>query len=579
MAHDPDRDPDGSAGAQRPAHGASFGTEETMVPSSGHHDALSSADTMAPSSGHFAVPGASTPGGPRSGDALSSLVSAETVAPTSGVGHSGGFGNPSGPTGDLAPGDRAGEYVVERLIGEGGFGKVFAGVHPVIGKAVAIKVLHVRYSSDPDIVSRFVAEARAVNQIGHDGIIDIFAFGSLPDGRQYYVMELLEGQSLRELIQSRGRLDLDETVDVLRQVAGALDAAHGSGVAHRDFKPDNIFLTPRDGGWRAKLLDFGVAKLMAPDSNVDHKTATGASVGTPAYMAPEQVIGKNVDHRADIYAFGVVAFHMLTGQLPFAADSAFSIMTAHVNEPPPDPLSLVDSLPRGLEQVLGWALAKAPDERPPSCMAFVDRLAALGKRPEALPLPTGPQPTISNLPVDGGGARTGIALAAVALLALAGAGAWFVLGGDPPPPEQPPPAQAPVVTTPPPPAPEPAVPDAAPPDVAPPVDASLPAKVEVQLSGLPDGASVLGPDGDVLRTGDGPVELDRGTETVTLTFEAEGFEDNALDVVPKANMVVQVALKPTPKAPVRRTRRAPPKANPTPKPPPRKPKADDLPDF
>ncbi len=565
MANDPDRmsRPPARSGGQ-PTSDPAFATDETMAPS-GALDALSSAETMAPSS-----------------DSMSSLVSAETVAPTSGLGYaetgmsSDGFSGGGSNGGDLAPGERAGEYVVERLIGEGGFGKVFAGVHPVIGKPVAIKVLHLRYSADPDIVSRFVAEARAVNQIGHEGIIDIFAFGSLPDGRQYYVMELLEGRTLRRLIKDRGRLELDETVDLLRQVGGALDAAHAAGVAHRDFKPDNIFLTPRGDRWRVKLLDFGVAKLMSPESNVDHRTATGASVGTPAYMAPEQVVGKNVDHRADIYAFGVVAFHMLTGQLPFAADSAFSIMTAHVNEPPPDPLALVDSLPRGLEQVLGWALAKSPEDRPPSCLAFVDRLAALDQR---MGLPTGPQPTVDISVIrDGGGSKAPLALIALVVIALAAA-AWFVLGGEPDPPPGDPiaaagsaqPAAPPVAAPAPPDATVDAAARAAPVDAA--VDAALPARVEVRISGLPADAKVLGPDGALLRTGDGPVEIARSEDAVTLTFEAPGFLDATQPVVPDRDRLVGVTMA---RAPVRRVDKPRPKPRPTtPKPP----TGNELPDF
>ncbi|HRI71204.1 MAG TPA: serine/threonine-protein kinase, partial [Polyangium sp.] len=212
----------------------------------------------------------------------------------------------------LKTGHVVGEYRIERKIGEGGFGAVYSAVHPVIGKSAAIKVLSPQFSADPVMVSRFISEARAVNQIRNRGIIDIFAFGKLDDGRQYYIMELLEGKTLEEYLRERGRLRPAEALPLLRQIGRALDAAHAAGIAHRDMKPENVFLVfDEDGTILPKLLDFGIAKLLGDSQQ--SKTRTGTPMGTPLYMSPEQCRGKQVDHRTDIYSFGVMTHVMLTG--------------------------------------------------------------------------------------------------------------------------------------------------------------------------------------------------------------------------------------------------------------------------
>ena len=181
---------------------------------------------------------------------------------------------------DVPAGEMVGEYRIVSKLGEGGFGTVYRGEHPVIGKAVAIKVLSRQLSSSPEMVSRFIAEARAANQVRSRHIIDIFAFGALPDGRQYFVMELLDGKTLEDHLRERGRLSPSETVTILRGVARALDAAHAAGIVHRDLKPENVFLVDEeDGVVIPKLLDFGIAKLMG-DATGSHKTRTGVPMGT-----------------------------------------------------------------------------------------------------------------------------------------------------------------------------------------------------------------------------------------------------------------------------------------------------------
>ncbi len=276
--------------------------------------------------------------------------------------------------GELREGDLVGEYRIEKKIGEGGFGKVYAAVHPVIGKRAAIKVLNREYSSNTAVLSRFVSEARAVNQIRHRNIIDIFSFGALPSGLQYLVMELLEGETLDAYLTKHGHVAPSEALPILMRIAKAIDAAHAAGIAHRDLKPENVFLCFDDeGGVYPKLLDFGIAKLMG-DTNVNHKTRTGAAMGTPLYMSPEQCRGKGVDHRTDLYSFGVMVHEILTGKLPFDGDSMMDLMFKHAQEPPPAMSSVNPALPPTLDAPVLALLAKAPEARPANLGEAVDAL-------------------------------------------------------------------------------------------------------------------------------------------------------------------------------------------------------------
>lgn len=287
----------------------------------------------------------------------------------------------------LEAGDRVGEYEIEAKIGEGGFGSVFRAVHPVIGKVVAVKVLHRRYSAQPEMVRRFVAEARAVNQIRHRNIIDIFAFGHIEDGRHFYVMEYLEGVTLEQHITQHGPMSLTESIPILRRLARALDAAHAKGIAHRDLKPDNVFMSvDEEGGSQPKLLDFGIAKLLAEEAPEKFKTRTGAPIGTPQYMSPEQCRGRGVDHRTDIYGFGIMAYRMLTGVLPFDGEDYMEILLAHLQQEPRPPSSIVSSLPHGVDEAILWMLQKDPAERPPNLSAAVRSLEGAAEA-AGIPLP------------------------------------------------------------------------------------------------------------------------------------------------------------------------------------------------
>jgi serine/threonine-protein kinase len=266
---------------------------------------------------------------------------------------------------ELAPGTDVGGYVIDAKIGEGGMGVVYGARHPRIGKRVAIKVLSPAYSNNASAVSRFEQEARLVNEIHHPNIVDVFQFGELPDRRSYFIMEWLDGESLSARID-RAPLTAHEAMEILEVVCEAVEAAHEHGVVHRDLKSDNIFLVATRGKRSVKLLDFGLAKLSGKtDLSSSTRTRTGVLVGTPAYMAPEQARGKTVDGRTDIYALGVLAYKMLTGTLPFKADSAMDLIVQHLNAPRPSPEKLAPKTPPELSRLVVRMMAKLPEERPP----------------------------------------------------------------------------------------------------------------------------------------------------------------------------------------------------------------------
>jgi serine/threonine-protein kinase len=472
---------------------------------------------------------------------------------------------------DLPAGRMVGEYRIESKLGEGGFGSVYRAVHPLIGKAAAIKVLNRQFSANPEIVSRFIAEARAVNQIRHRHIIDIFSFGKLDDGRQYYVMELLEGMTLDAYIKSHGRLSPDQAIAILQKLARALDAAHATGIAHRDLKPENIFLAFDDEGAPfPKLLDFGIAKLLG-DSTGGHKTRTGAPIGTPYYMSPEQCRGKNVDHRTDIYSFGAVVHEMLTGRPPFDGDDVMDLMMKQLSEPPPRVSSLCPSLSQTLDGPILQMLEKDPAKRPPTLVAATDALAEAARRagfavPSAASRPTAPAAIAPALSAADGGktpgpitpghiggladARTvpfeaasttlltaesapkrssgrGIAVAVAGALLLGAGGAFYVLrpashknGPVELAPAQatPPPVQASALSAAPPAAPTPATPQIA-----------AAAAVALTIQSIPQGVEVYR-DKEKLGVAPGPFTMTKG-EKVKLTFRAPGYvaEDREID--------------------------------------------------
>jgi eukaryotic-like serine/threonine-protein kinase len=293
----------------------------------------------------------------------------------------------------------AGEYRLGRKLGEGGFGTVYEAVHPLLKRRAAVKVLHRIAGSDSDSVLRFVAEARAVNQIKNRHIIDIFSFGKLPDGRHFYVMDLLEGEPLDRFIAREGRCCVENTVQLLRPIAEALDAAHAAGVVHRDLKPQNIYLVwDSTGETVPKLLDFGMAKLLG-DSRVH--TVSGTPLGTPLYMSPEQARGDVVDGRSDVYALGVLCHELLTGRLPITGENTIAVLMAHIIQAPPRVSEVCSELSPELDAPVLRMLEKKPEQRPATATEALNELAAAAERAGVL-VPSGP-PRLSRPSPDAEG--------------------------------------------------------------------------------------------------------------------------------------------------------------------------------
>ena len=259
----------------------------------------------------------------------------------------------------------AGKYLVAKLIKRGGMGAVYQGKHVLMDKTVAIKVLRPALAVDDDVVARFSREAKAASRISHPHAVSVTDFGESENGIVFLVMEYLEGRTLKEIIRSEGAMPLKRVVEIIRQVTGALDAAHGQGVVHRDLKSDNIMVSQTNGGDWAKVLDFGIAKIQQPASVKDADlTAPNLVIGTPQYMSPEQCSQTQpLDARSDIYSLGVNIYEMLAGRVPFTGESATMIMMQHVQDPPPSVLATRPDLPPAVDAVITRALAKVPADR------------------------------------------------------------------------------------------------------------------------------------------------------------------------------------------------------------------------
>jgi hypothetical protein len=295
-------------------------------------------------------------------------------------------------------GTRLGKYEIRAEIGRGGMGAVFKGYDPALDRYVAVKVLAPHLVWKEEFVQRFVREARAAARLKHPGVVTIHDVGQ-EAGWYYFVMEYLEGETLNQLVQNRGPLPPNEVMDVLRPLADALDYAHHRGLVHRDVKPANVIVGP---GRMVTLTDFGIA-WAAQETRL---TATGTIVGTPEYMSPEQARGLAVDARSDQYSLAVVAYEMLSGQVPFEADSTLALLHKVVYEPPPPICQIQAALPAGVETVLAKALMKEPGDRYASAGAFVNALgeALAGKEfvkePELVEEPSPPAPV--TVAVDAG---------------------------------------------------------------------------------------------------------------------------------------------------------------------------------
>ncbi|HVG31223.1 MAG TPA: protein kinase [Pyrinomonadaceae bacterium] len=285
---------------------------------------------------------------------------------------------------DLLGKTLADKYRIEERISEGGMGTVYRATHVLMEKTVAVKVLHPSLAADDKIVARFTREAKAASRISHPHALNVTDFGEAEDGVVFLVMEYLAGRTLKRVVREEGAMPLARAVLIARQIAGALDAAHAEGVVHRDLKSDNIMLGETAGGDWAKVLDFGIAKIIEPDGHDPELTAPNLIIGTPQYMSPEQCSqASEIDARSDIYSFGVILYEMLTGHVPFTGESATSIMLKHLQESAPSVLEERKDLPPAVGQVIARALSKRPEDRQQSAGELAEALdlAAQDKSP------------------------------------------------------------------------------------------------------------------------------------------------------------------------------------------------------
>jgi serine/threonine protein kinase len=258
-----------------------------------------------------------------------------------------------------APISRLGVYRIEGELGRGGMGLVYRATHEALGRHVAVKVLFAELAREPDVSARFVREARAASRARHPGIVDVFDFGTLPDGRAFLVMELVDGPTLQKILTG-GALTPGRSLDLARQIVEALGAAHRAGVVHRDLKPANVFLTAGD---HVKLGDFGAAKLLGAAASPADTQEGGHIVGTPHYMSPEHARGLPTDRRTDLYATGCVLFEMLTGVVPFDGETPVDVLTKHIVAPIPIAESPHGALPEAIQRLIRRSLAKRAEER------------------------------------------------------------------------------------------------------------------------------------------------------------------------------------------------------------------------
>jgi eukaryotic-like serine/threonine-protein kinase len=470
------------------------------------------------------------------------------------------------------------DYRVEEPIGVGGMAVVYKVEHLTLHKQFAAKVLSRDLAANLEARARFTQEAHAASQLDHENIVNISDFGVTSDQRPYFVMELLRGQTLDQRL-AEGPLTIEQVIAISVPVGRALAYAHNEGIVHRDVKPENIFLVQRSQGrFGIKVVDFGIAKTPANQ----RLTQMGQTLGSPLYMSPEACRGEEVDHRADLYSFGILLYLMLCGRLPFTDPSLLKVLQLQVKEPLPPPCTINPGLDPALGAVLERALAKSPDDRylsmeallrdleaaipPGSDGLLIDVTAGITSAFRATPFPTSSQrlPTFhvtGELPVTAPEVvavsppprkRSRLVLFGLLAVALASVAVVFAITrSDPPDPraELPAPAPAPSPPAPTPPAPE-------------------PTKIQLTIDTEPAGATVT-LDGVPLPPTPARHSIERATRTATLAIRKPGYEPEEHEIDLRSDVRESYKLvRVKPPTTVATTKR-PPKPPAPPKPPPR----------
>jgi len=280
----------------------------------------------------------------------------------------------------LPRGTILGAYAVEEPVAEGGFASLYRGVRLEDERPVAIKVLHRDLAASPRVQARFRREAEAIRMLDHPRIVSVLDHGTVSDGRPYLVMEWVEGRPLSDELSARGRLPWSEVVDLVAQIADALESAHSCGVIHRDLKAENVIVSGQSPRLSAVLVDFGLAKILVDEESAGDVLTTASPMGTPLSMAPEQILGQMVDARVDVYALGVLLFMMATGRPPYSLPDLAALLEAHLHAPPPRISDLVPAPPE-VDELVSSCLAKDPGQRPASPMRAAAALRrAVGNR-------------------------------------------------------------------------------------------------------------------------------------------------------------------------------------------------------
>jgi serine/threonine-protein kinase len=482
------------------------------------------------------------------------------------------------PTSDLVGTLLSERYKVLKELGEGGMGTVYLAEHTTIRKKLAIKVLSSEYCHKQDLVDRFLQEARAASMISQENVVEITDFGTTPTGSVFFVMEFLDGEDLSATIKREGAQPWARVQPIMLQICRALQAAHESGIIHRDMKPENCFRIKRGKSDDfIKVLDFGIAKVTTDDSEGKGLTRTGMIFGTPEYMSPEQAQGAKPDYRVDIYALGVIMYELLTGRVPFTADTFMGILTKHMFEVPDAPSVVAPQaqIPEDVESIILKAMQKDREYRFQDMAAMATAIETAGSgsaavsvvneqivKPEVGQIQFGGTPTPTPTPVPGTyppATATGelampqpsskgtLAAGIIAiLLAAGGVGAYFMMAGGEP--EAPAPEPAPAVAVAPPAVIQPKVEPKVDPGEKPTTPVTEKVKITIATKGID--AQILDARDDSLfgmtNSTEG-FEIEKSTEAVWVTLRAPGYEDFMFEIVPDRTKSFTKTLKKEPK--------------------------------